>query len=142
MINGKGLDLIKKYESFSAKPYVCPAGELTIGYGHVIKDHENIKHLTPEQADELLIKDISVFEEEVRPLIEIDLNENQYAAIIAFVYNIGITQFRSSTLLKLLNDDKILNVPEQFLRWIYCNKKPLKGLLNRRLAEVNLFCED
>ena len=134
----KGIDLIKRHESLRLATYLCPAGVPTIGYGHThgVKMGDRI---TAEQAERLLIGDLIVAETEVNRY-GFDLTQNQFDALVSFVYNIGAGNFRSSTLLKRLkanpNDPDIAN---QFKRWVYGGGKVLPGLVRRRNDESKLY---
>ncbi len=138
-INAAGLALIKQYEGFSKAPYRCPAGLWTIGYGHTGGVHEHTTSISETQASELLARDVREAEVAVSELIEIDVNENQFSALVSLLFNIGRTNFAHSTLLKKLNAEEIEQAADEFLRWIYASGTPLQGLKNRRIAERELF---
>ena len=134
----KGIEFIKAHEGLRLDAYLCPAGVPTIGYGHThgVKMGDRI---TEEQAEMLLIDDLIVVEREVNRY-GLHLNQNQFDALVSFVYNVGARNFRSSTLLKRLkanpNDPDIAN---QFKRWVYCDGKVLPGLVRRRNDEAKLY---
>ena len=140
-INVKGLNIIKKYEGFRSEPYLCPANVLTIGYGHAIKpdEVETLKKVSLEEAGNLLLEDISITERTIEKLVTIDLTENEFSALVSFCYNVGGGNFKSSTMLKLINNDQKLEASLEFNRWVYVNKKIMKGLIRRRLEECQLF---
>ncbi len=134
------LNLIKKYEGFSAKIYLCPAGKATIGYGHVVKKSENfLKTISKKQAEKLLADDALQVCEQISKLLKITLSQNQFDAVVCFVYNVGIGNFTNSTMLKLLNSGDIKAAAGEFERWIYSNGKILSGLKTRRQEEKQLF---
>jgi len=136
----KGLDLIKKFEGFSDKEYICPAGKVTIGYGHVILPNEHFSSsITKEEAEILLKKDLQPREKSLNILVKVNINQNQFDALISLIYNIGVANFKQSTLLKFINDRLFDKVPDQFRRWKYINKVVSKGLLNRREEEIKLW---
>jgi len=145
MQTGKaGLELIKSFEGLGLKAYLCPSGVLTIGYGHTGKVRGNKITLqttiTPEEAETLLKEDLTRFEKAVDSLVKVPLNNNQFDALVSFVFNIGINAFSGSTLLKLLNSGDYKGASQQFKRWIYGNSnKVLEGLKKRRTAEEKLF---
>jgi lysozyme len=94
------IDLVKHFEGFSSKPYVCPAGFLTIGYGHVVpNDYPKAARVTPEEAEELLRKDLRVAALGVLRLTKVPLSDNQYGALVSFVFNLGSIEV---TIVKLL----------------------------------------
>lgn len=141
-INDSGLELIKKYEGFESKAYVCPAGRLTIGYGHTGDGVTHGMVITRERAEELLLEDVNRFEQYVAKSVTIPLTSNQFSALVAFTFNVGTIAFQSSTLLSHLNAGRIKRASREFEKWCHVDSKVLKGLLARRLAEKELFlCE-
>lgn len=137
--NQAGIDLIKHYEGFSAKPYICAGGYPTIGYGHLIKKGEHFDTLTRGEAAELLKQDVAFAERSVLRLIERPLTDNQFAALVSFVFNLGGGALQASTLRKKVNAGLDNEVPAQFMRWIYAGGRKLKGLERRREAEAELY---
>ena len=136
----KGLNLIKKFEGFSDKEYICPARKPTIGYGHVILPSEHFpSSITKEEAEILLKNDLVSREKSLNILIKVVITQNQFDALISLIYNIGIENFKQSTLLKFINDKLFDKIPDQFRRWKYINKVISKGLLNRREEEIKLW---
>ena len=139
-ISEQGIALIKESEGFSATCYRCPAGKWTIGYGHVVRPDDAIKNkLSAAQAEILLQQDVAETEQAVNRLVTIELNQNQFDALVVFAYNIGIGAFGHSTLLRLLNNGNMTAVSGEFLRWVYAGGKKLDGLVRRRQAEAALF---
>jgi lysozyme len=141
-INQEGLNLIKHFEGFSNKIYICPAGYPTIGYGHrVLKNENNIfqNGVTPQKAENILKTDVQKAEQAVEKYISVPLKDNQFAALVSFTFNVGINAFSTSTLRHLVNQQNHNKAAEQFLRWIWAGKRKLKGLLRRRQAEANLY---
>jgi len=140
----KAVEIIKEYEGFKANKYYCPAGKLSIGYGHVIQHGENFEpEINEEDAEGILYKDLRPVVEVVDKALKVHVTDNQFAALVSFTYNEGIGAFKESTLLKKLNDGKYKEASGQFMRWIYAKKngvvKELPGLVRRRAAERNLF---
>lgn len=143
-ISDSGKALIKKFEGVSLKAYRCPAGIWTIGYGHTGSvDRKPVKPgmiITKDKVEELLNLDLIKFEKAVTSLVKVPLSQNQFDALVSFVFNVGIGNFQQSTLLKLLNEKKYKEAGEQFKRWVYVDKKKiLPGLVKRREAEAELF---
>ncbi len=147
----KGTELLKHWEQgpgggFAAIPYKCSGNKDTIGWGHVIKFTDNITApISGLKAETLLRNDIACAEEAVNRWVRVQLNQNQFDALVCFVFNIGATAFKSSTLLRLLNQGRYDSVAAQFTRWNQSNGKVLKGLTNRRIAEALLWetpCEE
>jgi len=132
------INLIKSFEGFSAKAYICPAGVLTIGYGHT-EDVEVGQEVTEDEAIWLLKKDLTDFESVVQQYVNVSLTQNQFDALVSWTFNVGETALRTSTLLKILNQDKYDEVPNQMKRWVYADGIELSGLINRREKEAKLW---
>lgn len=134
----QGIDLIKKWEGFRAKAYLCPAQVWTIGYGHTgnVSPGQTISKV---KAEELLRLDVERFERTVNEKVKVDLNQNQFDALVSFTYNIGSSAFTKSTLLRLLNQLKYQAAAMQFHRWVRGGGQKLPGLVSRRQDEYNLF---
>ena len=137
--NEAGLEIIKRFEGFSPIAYLCPAGYSTIGYGHLIKQNEVFESITLAEAEELLIKDLRKAENSVKKLIYQPLNENQFSALVSFTFNLGSGALQSSTLRQMINRGEFEDLDKQFIRWVIAGGRKLKGLLNRRIAEAELF---
>jgi len=143
LAQGMARALISHFEGFSSKPYLCPGGYLTIGYGHKIEPGEDWTEISQEQADIILEQDIKMIlaflEVSLQDKID-ELNEDQLAALISFVFNIGRAAFQESTVRqKILAGAPINEVTSEMARWVYSNGKPLPGLARRRRAEIELF---
>ncbi len=147
--NNRAVELIKKFEGFSSEPYVCPAGKLTIGYGHVIKPHidtvlfGDIRNLTEgidEWQGEIILKaDLVNAENAVNRQITSALTENQFGALVSFVFNLGSGRLQSSTLRMKLNRGDYEGAANELLKWCKGGGRTLKGLVLRRQAERVLF---
>ena len=137
-ISQEGLSLIKKFEGCELEAYKCAAGVWTIGYGSTNDVKEGME-ISQERADMLLIEDVEVFEEAVNNLVEVDLEQNQFDALISWTFNLGPTNLKNSTLLKVLNNKDYEGVPAQIKRWNKAGGKVLEGLTRRREAEALLF---
>ena len=133
----KARDLIKEFEGLRLDAYRCPAGKLTIGYGHTGDVSETMK-ITEHQADVILDHDIECFEVDVRELAPL-ANENQIQALTSFAFNVGIAALMRSSLLRLLNEGDEVGAAEQFDKWVYAGGRVLPGLVKRRAAERALF---
>jgi lysozyme len=138
-ISKNGLDLIKYYEKFMPTPYTCPAGKLTIGYGHVIREGETFTKISEGQAEILLLKDVQFAVNCLASCINDVISQNKVDALVSFIYNIGCTNFKSSMLLKYLNKRDFGAAADEFDKWIYANGVKLNGLIQRRFAEKQLF---
>lgn len=139
-----GVALIKREEGFASRQYICPAGKLTIGYGHVIKPSEKFDTLTETQADILLRGDLLYYESAVNQCISVDISQNQFDALVSFAYNLGTKSLLGSHLLQYLNDGKIQDAANEFPKWDHMhdaqgNAVEVQGLKNRRITEQQLF---
>ena len=134
-------ELIKQFEGLRLKAYLCPAGIWTIGYGHTSGVSPN-SFITIQEADEYLHRDVAAIEMQLNKL-NLILRQCQWDAIVSFVFNVGIGNFRSSTLLaKIRTNPDDNSIMDEFLRWVYANGKVKKGLQKRRLAEMKLYFSD
>lgn len=141
-ISDKGLDIIKEFEGLRLKEYIDSGGYLSIGYGHLLTGGERFEDgITKEKAEELLLEDVADAVFVVDGMVTVPLTQNQFDALVSFVYNIGGDQFERSTLLRLLNEGKYEEVPKQLMRWIKSNGKEVNGLKRRRKKEGELFAE-
>jgi len=136
--NTLGIDLIKRFEGLNLTPYRCPAGVWTIGYGHIRTVREGMK-ITEADAEYLLKSDLEISEKIVSRLVEVPLTDNQFSALVSFVFNVGGGNFERSTLLKLLNRGWYEQVPAQFMRWNKAGGSVVTGLTRRRTAEAQLW---
>jgi len=134
----EGKALIKKFEGCELKAYLCPAQVWTIGYGHTASVKEG-DVCTQEDADRMLAEDLEEFEGYVREAVTVPLEQNEFDALVAWTYNLGPGNLRSSTMLKKLNDSKFEDVPTEIRRWNKSGGKVLDGLVRRREAEALLF---
>lgn len=145
-INQDGLNLIKQWEGKYLKAYHGAAdrpGLLTIGYGHTDaagppKVTEGMT-ITDKQAEDILRSDLYGCESDVAQLVKVPLNDNQFAALVSFVFNVGVANFKSSTLLRKLNSGAYDAVPAELQKWNKANGKRVQGLANRRAAEAGLW---
>ena len=133
-----GLKLIKKFEGCELKSYQDSVGVWTIGYGHT-KGVEEGQEITQEEAEEMLASELSEYEGYINDMVECDLEQHQFDALVAWVYNLGPTNLRSSTMLKRLNANDLDDVPNQIKRWDKAGGKVLAGLVRRREAEALMF---
>lgn len=149
------IDRLREYEGLRLDSYICPAGKPTIGYGHVIRKYEHFDEpITEFQAECLLNQDIikAVFNlERIAPEL-FDYDEyasslNKVVAIVSFIFNIGESAFRSSTLLKRIHERNWKAATQEILRWDKATdpdtgkKVVLAGLTKRRKSEAALFYE-
>ncbi len=138
-INDEGLALLKHFEGCRLEAYQDAGGVWTIGYGHTGPDVFGGRVITQAEADHLLEEDLTKFEQGVQALVEVVLNPNQFSALVCLAYNIGLGNFKDSTLLLLVNHEMFNAAGAQFGRWVYDNDVVLPGLVTRREAERELF---
>lgn len=134
-------ELIKQFEGLRLEAYLCPAGIWTIGYGHTSGVSPN-SFITIREADEYLHRDVAAIEMQLNKL-NLSLRQCQWDAIVSFVFNVGIGNFKASTLLAKIRinpDDN--SIIDEFLRWVYANGKVMRGLQKRRLTEMKLYFSD
>lgn len=137
-VNQDGLNLIKEFEGLRLNAYQCSAKVWTIGYGHT-KDVYRGQEITLEQAEVSLLDDLQDAQNAVSRLVMVPLNDNEYSALVSFVFNVGSGNFEGSTLLKLLNKRMYDMVPPQLMRWNKVNGQESGGLSRRRSAEGKLW---
>lgn len=134
------IDHIKKTEACSLTVYKCPAGVLTIGYGHTkgVKPGDRISQY---QAEQFLKEDLAQFEAVANKCKNIG-TQGRYDAVVDFIYNCGPAKWNSSTLKKYIESNRATwEIQEQFLRWVNSGGKKLGGLVTRRIWEANRFNE-
>lgn len=143
--SAKGKSIIKEFEGFRAIAYLCQAGVWTVGYGTTRIGGkpvaENTK-ITTEEAELFLEQDLKVFEDAVNQKVVGELNQNEFDALVSFVYNVGVGNFTKSTLLKRLNGFKKTEAADEFLKWNKAKGKVSNGLTRRREAERKLFLSE
>ena len=136
--SAEGIALIKKFEGCELKAYQCSAGVWTIGYGHT-KDVEEGDTISKDQAEEMLVEELHEYENYINEYVNVALSQNQFDALVSWVYNLGPANLKASTMLKVLNDGKYEDVPYQMKRWNKAGGKVLDGLVRRREAEALLY---
>jgi len=143
MLNKASLDLIKRWEGCKLKAYKCSAGVWTVGYG--LTTNAGFIEVGPDtaitqaEADWYLEKTVEKFLAEIKPAITAPINENELGAFTSLAYNIGPTAFRKSSALRHFNQGSKDKVPNALRMWRKAGGKVVKGLINRREAEVDLF---
>lgn len=145
-VSQKGLDLIKNFEAFSPIPYHGKAdkdGVTTILYGHVIKSWESNRFTegpyTEADGDIVLKEDCAPAVACINTNVQPDLNQDQFDALVSFVFNEGYGHFVESTLLKKINEGDFDGAAAEFEKWDISNGKVQSGLEHRRVLEEHLF---
>jgi len=148
-------NLLEVWEGVRQQVYLDSGGEATIGIGHLLTRDEKAsgkifidgapvrydQWLSVAECRTLLEQDLKIPEKAVSKLVFVSLNQNQSDALVSFIYNVGENAFKNSTLLKLLNDSKFIEVPTQLRRWNKCAGRTVQGLINRREKEIKLWNE-
>ena len=142
-ISQAGINLIKQYEGYRTVPYRCPAGLVTVGYGHVLgngvtlSESDNRK-FTIGEIDELLRTDLARFERGVSRYCPVYLTQSQFDALVSFSFNLGLGVLQRSTLRQKINRGDA-GAAKVILKYNMAGGRILKGLTNRRIAEYRMF---
>jgi lysozyme len=143
-----GLNLIKSFEGLFLTAYYCPAGVLTIGYGHTNMDGVEPRvvkglRITTEQAEDILRRSLKKYEDAVKRLVKVRLTQSEFDALVSFAYNCGIGALEKSTLLRKLNKGDYACVPAELMKYnkatVNGKRVVLNGLTRRRKAEGTLW---
>lgn len=146
LLSQRAVELIKQFEGFRSKPYLCSAGVPTIGYGSTFY----------EDGRKVTLQDAPITEQKAQELLELTLNKifipgvlracpglisypNRFGAIVSFAYNLGIGRLQASTLRRKVNAQDWEGAADEILKWNLNLGKPSKGLILRRNAERELF---
>ena len=148
-VYANGLVLTKRSEGWSARLYNDVARYCTIGYGHLIKKAPCDGRepppfpsgITEAHGGQLLISDMATAESTVVTAVTATLSDGQFAALADFVFNVGSANFRTSTLLRVVNAGQTDSVPAQLRRWVNAKGKAWPGLQTRREGEIDLYFE-
>jgi len=135
-----GIALIQEFEGCILKAYRCPAGVLTIGYGHTGPDVKSGMVISHNEADDLLRDDLKIFERNVSSLVgDAPTSQNQFDAMVCLAFNIGVSAFRKSSVLREHCKPDYTRAADSFLLWNKAGGKILQGLVRRRKAERALY---
>lgn len=161
-ISQAGIDLIKQFEGLrdgdkttpGLDPYLCPAGVVTIGWGHaVLQQGQQLRGaaglkiatqmhpngISLDAAERLLLADCDGFERAVNEAVKVPITQNQFDALVSFAFNLGGGALRRSNLLRKLNAGDYQGAAAEFQNWVKSNGQVLPGLVRRRKAEAELF---
>lgn len=125
------------FEGYREYAYKDVAGVPTIGYG-TTKGVKIGDKTTRQEAKAFLVRDTSGMAKQMQTLIKVPLYQHEWDSLLSFTYNVGIGNFRSSTLLKKLNQGDYAGACAQLKRWTYAGGRKVKGLVNRREAEYRM----
>lgn len=137
-------NLIAELEQFRPRPYDDGHGTLTIGYGSTyLLDGSRVtlstQCISEAEAREMMRDTVFSDGRALQKLIQVNVTANQIAALLSFIYNVGIPRFTSSTLLRNLNQSDYIGAADQMLEWIWAGGKKSAGLMTRRVRERQLF---
>lgn len=137
-ISQKGIDLIKGFEGCKLFAYRDSVGIPTIAYGHT-KDVKMGMSITQKQAEEFLKSDIKPIERLLNGM-GINYTQNQFDALVSWIFNLGEGNFKKSTMYKNIVARKSdIEITDQMVKWYNAGGRPLAGLMRRRVAEANMF---
>ncbi|EOH3503032.1 glycoside hydrolase family protein, partial [Campylobacter jejuni] len=153
-LSNDGQNLLKNIEKLRLKPYNDQNGKeitsyvkgATIGYGHLIGQNEWDLYkngITLQEADKLFKSDLLPFENAVKNSINSSLAQNEFDALVILCFNIGIDNFKNSSVAKIINGEKTgyKTLKEAWMAWNKSQNKVMQGLINRRNAEYKLYIQ-
>jgi lysozyme len=148
LVSNETIEHLKRWEGLRLAAYPDPGSRdgtpWTIGYGHTTDAHMKVHRgltITQAQAEAALRHDATEAAEAIKRMVKVPLAENQLGALVSFVFNVGVGNFQSSTLLRKLNAGEYGAVPSELARWNKNDGKVMKGLTNRRAAEAGLWAK-
>lgn len=141
------ISIAKVFEGFYSKPYLCPAGVWTIGFGTTvypsgIRVTKLDKQISKDLGEEYLLYEMKyslAAASRLCPVLLLEENENRLAAITDFVYNLGSGRLQQSTLRRRINETDWEEVKVQLGKWVFGGGKKLPGLVKRRKVEARLI---
>jgi len=136
----RGTEILKYFEGCKLTAYQDSVGVWTIGYGHTKGVFDGMT-ITQEEAEQMLLTELEEYEGYIEDMVTVPLTQNQFDALVVWIYNLGPTNFRNSTLLKELNAGNYNAAGQEITRWNKAGGKVLAGLVKRREAEAELFNE-
>ena len=139
----KGQNLIREFEGLRLESYLCPSNIWTIGYGSTGPDVVEGLHITQAVANQMLVDDLKRFEKGILDQIDVELDQNQFDALVSWAFNVGLGATADSTLRRRINWGEYINtvISEELPKWVNGPNGPLPGLVRRRDAEVQLATE-
>lgn len=136
-----GIDMLKTREKLSLTAYLPTKKDRpTIGYGTTLGVRMGDTIKDEKEAEKLMKRDIKHVEQDyIKRYVKVPLTQYQWDALTNFIYNMPQSQFKDSTLLKVLNNGEYDKVPDEMARWVYQKGKKLDGLINRRKEEIQMW---
>lgn len=145
-LNAAGIKLIQDFEGLMLEAYRCSAGVLTIGYGHTSAAGEPFvtpdMKITQAEADAIFRRDVQKYCDGVRGVLQVEVSENQFSAMVSLAYNIGVEAFATSSVLRFTNERRFDEAAASFALWNKAAGQVLRGLVRRRAAEAELYAKD
>lgn len=142
-VTDEGLALIREAEGFRSAAYRDAVGVWTIGYGHTTAAGppkvERGLVVTRDEAEAIFRRDVEAVAEGVRQVVQQTLSDAKFSALVSFAYNVGLGNFRSSSVLRAVNAGDLAAVPQRLQLWVKAGGRTLPGLVKRRAAEAALF---
>lgn len=130
--------LIAPNEGKVNEVYLDPVNIKTSCYGHTGPELKLGQKFTDEQCLDQLAKDLSSHDKQMMNLVRVPLTDYQHAAFLSFTYNVGIGNFKSSTMLRKLNSKDYVGACEELSKWVFAKKQKLNGLVTRRQQEKDI----
>jgi len=140
-LNSAALNMIKSFEGLRLTSYQDIVGVWTIGWGCTGPNVGPNMTITEDEAEQMLAGALASHQTAVESYLIVDVNDNQFGALVSFDYNLGDSSLHTSTLLKLLNEGNSTAAAEEFLKWDHAGGQIIPGLLRRRQAERALFLQ-
>ena len=139
-----GISFITRWEGSRNEVYLDPSKLPTLGVGHLLTPEELVRlpvgtKISDEQIKDYLRKDLSTAEKGVESNVVTELSQSEFDSLVSFTFNVGVHNFKKSTLLRLLNSGLSDDAGNEFLRWTFSQGRTLPGLVKRREAERLLF---
>jgi lysozyme len=145
-ITAEGLSLIKQFEGFRSVAYRDAVGIWTIGYGHTAMagapEVMPSMTITQSEGEQILARDIEQFARGVRQVLAVTLSDRQFSALVSFAFNVGLGNFRKSSVLSAANRSDFAAVVRRLQLWNKAGGRVLPGLVRRRAAEAALFASE
>jgi lysozyme len=142
-VTEEGLSMLRRLEGYRCKAYKDAGGVWTIGYGHTsMAGAPQVKpgmRISRREADAILARDVAGFARGVARLLDVPLSDGQFSALVSFAYNIGLENFRRSSVLRAVNSGNFAAVPRRLSLWVKAGGRVLPGLVSRRAAEAAMF---
>ncbi len=140
------LEIIRRFEGLRLDAYRDAGGVWTIGYGHTDAAAPprvtQGMHISAEEADRILAADVRRVRSAIDTLITRPLTPGQRAALTSFAYNVGVENFRRSSVLTAVNAGEFDKVPHRLALWVKAKGRTVPGLIRRRAEEGALFAKD